>query len=557
MATPLRRSVTLAAAVATAAALGTGAVVLALPASAADAAPPTTLSDGTLDWGIKQSFRNYLAQPFAHGRTTLEGGARQAANNGVFTFVDGTGTYDTTTHATANSFKGGVRFEAHSGALDIRVSDVRLTTEGSAAPTGEILADVVTKEKDGSVSRRDDIAFAALDMSRVRPSQGAGGTMVFKDIPAKLTKDGAAAFAGFYKEGDELDAATLTVKAGARPTTAPPTTTPPTTQPPTTPPVTPTTTAPTTAAPTTTAPTSPAPTTTVPTTTAPTTTAPTTTAPTAPRPTDPAGAVGDGRLTWGVKQSWQRYVGEMCGGSVTASGGAVKRGSAYDFGFVKADLDADARKVEAAFSGRLAFVCAAHGIDWRVSDLKVRASGATGTLTADVTGATGTKDDVPLVDLDLSGADWTVDEGLVTLAGIPTKLTAAGSAAFAAPGGQGGYPAGTEMDPVTLTLAADEDASLPGTSGGSSTTGGASTTGGSGTAGGSSTTGGGGTVGGAGSVGGTGAGTVGGSGTAGGSGALAATGSGAPTGLLLAASGLLAAGGAAAVVAVRRRATES
>ncbi|MET9541985.1 HtaA domain-containing protein, partial [Streptomyces sp. NPDC006553] len=233
MAHPLRRSVTLAAAVATAAALGTGAVVLALPA-AAEGAPPMTLVDGTLDWGIKQSFRSYLAMPFAHGKTTVGGGATQAANNGVLTFVDGTGTYDMSTHGTATGFKGSVHFEAHEGALDILISDVRLSTKGSAAPTGEITADVVTKEKDGSFSTREDIAFAALDMTGIRPGQGAGGAMVFKDIPAKLTKDGAAAFAGFYKEGDALDAATLTVKAGSRPTTPPPTTGPtptPTTDP--------------------------------------------------------------------------------------------------------------------------------------------------------------------------------------------------------------------------------------------------------------------------------------------------------------------------------------
>ncbi|MET9675737.1 HtaA domain-containing protein [Streptomyces sp. NPDC006482] len=547
MATPLRRPVTLAAAVATAAALGTGAVALALPAAAADAAaPPTALSDGTLDWGIKQSFRSYLAQPFAQGKTTLEGGAKQAPGNGVFTFVEGTGTYDTGTHATANSFKGGVHFEAHAGVLDIRISDVKLTTKGTAAPTGEITADVVTKEKNGTFTTRDDVSFAALDMTGVRPSQGAGGAMVFKDIPAKLTQDGAAAFAGFYKEGDALDAATLTVKAGSQP----PTTQPPTTPPPTTPPVTPTS-----PAPTATTPTSPAPTTTSPTSPAPTrtTTAPTTTAPPTQPPADPSGVV-NGRLTWGVKQSWQRYVGDLCGGSVTASGGAVKRGTAYDFGFVKADLDADARKAEAAFSGKLAFVCAAHGIDMTVGDVKVKATGSTGTLTVDVTTATSTRNDVAFADLDLSRADWTVKDGLVTLADVPARLTAAGSAAFAAPGGQRGYPAGTAMDPVTVTLAADGDASLPPASGGSATTGGsgsATTGGGSGTAGGSSTTGGGGTVGG-----GT-AGTVGGAGTTGGSGALAATGSGAPTGLLLTASGLIAGAGAAVVIAVRRRATES
>ncbi|MFD8646165.1 HtaA domain-containing protein, partial [Streptomyces zaomyceticus] len=299
MAIPLRRSVTLAAAVATAAALGTGAVVLALPA-AAEGAPPMTLVDGRLDWGIKQSFRSYLAMPFAHGRITVQGGAEQAANNGVFTFVDGTGTYDMSTHGTSTSFTGGVHFEAHEGALDILISDVRLATKGAAAPTGEITADVVTKEKDGSFSTREDIAFAALDMTGIRPGQGAGGAMVFKDIPAKLTKDGAAAFAGFYKEGDALDAATLTVKAGSRPTTPPPTTEPPTTptptdpattEPPTTPPATtePPTTPPATTEPPTTPPTTP-PATTEPPTTPPVTTEPPTTPPvtTEPPTTPPA-----------------------------------------------------------------------------------------------------------------------------------------------------------------------------------------------------------------------------------------------------------------------------
>ncbi|WP_432128278.1 HtaA domain-containing protein [Streptomyces sp. bgisy082] len=688
MAISMRRSVTLAAAVATAAALGTGAVVLALPA-AAEGAPPLPLTDGTLDWGIKQSFRSYLAQPFAHGRITVEDGARQAADNGVFTFVDGVGTYDTKTHGTATAFAGGVHFEAHQGALDIRISDVRLSTKGSAEPTGEITADVVTKEKDGTFSTRSDIPFAALDMTGVRPAQGAGGAMVFKDIPAKLTKDGAAAFAGFYKEGDALDAATLTVKAGSRPTTPPPTTEPPTTEPtspeptattepptaeptspeptattepptteptspeptattepptteptspeptattepptteptspeptattepPTTEPTSPeptTTTEPTSPAPTTTEPTSPAPTTTEPTSPAPTTTEPTSPAPTTTEPTSPAPTVTEptspapttteptspapttteptgpaptggpvkvvnGKLTWGVKESWQRYVGEICGGTVTASEGAKKNGAAYDFGFVKADLDAEARKAEAVFSGRLAFVCEAHGIQWTVSDLGVKAAGTAGTLTADVTSATGTKKDVALVDLDLSKADWAAKDGVVTLADVPAKLTEAGSASFSAPGGQGGYPAGTAMDPVTVSFSLDRNATLPPSTGGTSGSGGSGSTGGStgGDDGGSATTGGGGTVGGGDTVGGgtggggtvgggtvgggtAGGGTAGGTGSAGGSGALATTGSDVPTGLLAGASALTVAAGAAVVVAARRRTTGS
>ncbi|MEU8762922.1 HtaA domain-containing protein [Streptomyces sp. NPDC048659] len=512
MATPLsHRALARAAAVATVVALGTGA--LALPAVAADAAPPIPLKNGTLDWGIKESFRSYLAKPFSKGSTTLEGGARQAAGHGVFTFVDGTGTYDRGTHATANSFKGGVRFEAHDGALDIRISDVRLSTKGAAAPTGEITADVVTKEKDGSYTTRDDIPFAALDMSGVRPGTGAGGAMVFAGIPATLTTQGAAAFAGFYKAGEALDAATLTVTPGGAEPTKPPTT-PPTTPPTVNPTPTPTST-------TTTPPTKPTPT--------PTATAkPTATATATPTTAPDSGAVKSGRLTWGVKQSWRTYVTGTCGGTVTPAGGARTNGSGYDFAFTRASLDSTARTADAGFGGSLRFACAAHGIDWTIGDVKVKANGTKGTLVADVTTAKGTKNDVAFADLDLTKADWKPKNGVVTLAALPAKLTKDGAATFAGPSGEAFYSAGTAIDPVTVSLATTGGATLPTTPGTSDGSAGGGTGGSAG--------------------GGTG-------GSVGGSAALAATGSDTATGPLLAAAGAAAAAGAGLVIAVRRRAT--
>lgn len=499
-----RRPVTLAAAVATAAALG--ASVFALPALAADGtekaagAPVMELKEGTLDWGFKESFRKYLASPMAAGKTTVAGGAKQAADNGVFTFVDGTGTYDTGTHATANSFKGSVHFEAHHGVLDITLSDVRLSTKGTAAPTGEITADVVTKGNDGKFVTRDDIAIAALDMSKVRPGQGAGGAMVFKDIPAKLTKGGAEAFAGFYKEGDALDAATLTVKAGGTQPTPTPTPTKTTTPTPT-----------------------PKPTATK--TTAPPTTAPTTAAPTTGTP-----SVLNGKLTWGVKESWRSYVVSTCGGKATTTGGATKNGSVYDFAFGSGDWDAKARKADAVFKGTVRFECAAHTIDLAISDVKVKANGSSGTVVVDVTTAKGTKNDVTFADLDLAKADYSAKNGVVTLLNVPAKLTKDGAAQFAGPNGEAFYKAGAAIDPVTVALTVDKDASLPSTTTGGTSGGSASTAGGS---------------------------TTGGGGTVGGSGSLAATGAGLPTGALLGAAGATALAGAAVVFAVRRRTTES
>ncbi|GHJ93702.1 hypothetical protein SNE510_32210 [Streptomyces sp. NE5-10] len=242
------------------------------------------------------------------------------------------------------------------------------------------------------------------------------------------------------------------------------------------------------------------------------------------------------------------YVAQRCGGTVTPAAGAVASGSGYAFRVDEAALDADARTLTAAFTGRVDFVCAAHGIDWRIGGLKLTASGTTGTLTADVTTASGTRGGVRFAELDLTKADWNPEKDVVTLAALPAKLTADGAALFAAPGGASYYDAGLALDPVTVSLALDGDATLPSTTAGSTgSTGTAGATGSTGSGSTGSDTTGSGTVGGAG--------TLGGAGTVGGSGTLAATGSSTPTGLLAGAAALVVAAGGAVVVAARRRTT--
>lgn len=138
------------------------------------------MTDGTLEWGVKESFRKYLASSFSGGKITVKDGATQAADNGAFTFTDGKGTYDTATHGTDTAFRGGVNFYAHGGVLDITLSDVKLATTGTG---GAITVDVTTPK-----GTEDDVEFASLDLSAVKPGKGEGGAMVFKDIPATLTK---------------------------------------------------------------------------------------------------------------------------------------------------------------------------------------------------------------------------------------------------------------------------------------------------------------------------------------------------------------------------------
>ncbi|MFE4825705.1 HtaA domain-containing protein [Streptomyces sp. NPDC056672] len=527
----IRRPSTLAAAIATAAALGASA--FAIPALAAGApaavpyaapaapgaAPKLDLKDGTLEWGLKESFRRYVTG-IAGGTISATDGATQAAGNGPFTFSDGTGTYDPATHNVTTDFDGGVRFSSTAHGFDIKIADVKLVTEGTA---GAIEADVTLNG-----AAQDDIELASIDLAGIRP-ETANGSMVFRDIPAKLTADGAKAFNGMYAEGTELDKATLAVaySTGGTPT-------PPVSPPPSTPAPTPSTTPP----------------------TEPPTGEPTPT-PT-PTPTGPAsetppaaedGAIVDGNLDWGVKESFRSYVtGPIAKGKVELGDGATRSGAAYRFPEGTGSFDADGQTLSASFGGTVRFLgheeAGEYVLDLELSGLRVEVADGEGTLVADVatkdreTHEVATYEDLTFATLDLPGGELAAEDGVVTLGAVPATLTADGTKAFG-----GMYPAGTDLDRLTLAVSLDDEANLPGGTGGT----------------GGSTGGTGGTSGGTGGSG-TGAGTVGGSGTAGGgtvggSGSLASTGSDIPTGALLGTAGAIAAAGAAAVFVARRRGT--
>jgi len=432
----------------------------------------------------------------AKGKIEATDGAKQAADNGVFTFTDGTGTYDTGTHATDTAFKGGVRFVSEGHHFDITIADVKVSTKGTS---GAIQADVGLN---GAV--QNDIDLAKLDLTGLKPGTGEGGAMAYKDIPATLTADGAKAFDGIYKEGDKLDPATLSVKAVGAPT-KPPTETPKPT-------VTPTKTPKPTVTPT-------------------KTPKPTSTSTDTPKPTSgterPAGEVKDGSLAWGVKESFRRYV--ESGGGATLSGGAKKNSNGYDFPYAKGDVDSDAKKLTASFGGAVRFQYKAHGIDMKFSDIKVAANGTKGTLTLDVTTPKGTNNDVKFATLDLSKASYTAKDDVVVLSKVPAAFTAAGAKQFESEDAPSSYHEGDAIDPVTVALAVGDGAQLPAGDGGGSAGSG------SGPAGGSADLGGGGSVGG-----GTG-------------GSLASTGSSAPTGALLGAAGAIVVAGAGAVFVARRR----
>ncbi|WP_058044676.1 HtaA domain-containing protein [Streptomyces roseifaciens] len=565
-----RRSLALAAAVATAAALG--ATALTVPAAHAADGPPAKsgLKDGTLEWGFKESFRQYVETGFGDGKIEVTDGT-QRTGDGPFTFVDGQGSYDSSSQAVSTTFKGGVHFLGHAKdgkyELDLKFTDLKLVS--SDGKGGRITADVTA----GGGKPQEDVPIASLDLEKAKKNE-AGGALTLAEIPTKLTEEGAKVFSyknrSFYKAGAALDPAKLVAKtvaavpnppaggdtsggasngtAGSGASAG--------------------------------------------------TTGGTSGSASAGNTGGTAGTTGggasagasggassgtsgeqtgqtsggtsagstsgtsgensakdkvyDGRLDWGVKKSFRDYITDgYAKGKIELSGDVAKKGDGYRFAKGRGTYNEAAAKLDATFNGQLHFTGDQGKLDLRFSNLKVKASGTTGTLSADVAtkdGETTTKkNDVPLADLTLSADALKVKDGVVSLFAVPAKLTEEGVKVFSH-GERAFYKKGAELDPVSLAVTVDEKAKLPEDSadtGSGTGSGSGSSTGGSGSA---SGTGGAGTTGGAAAT--TGGGSTGGSlNTA----SLASTGASTPTAPLLGAAGALVLAGSGAVFAARRR----
>ncbi|MET7777329.1 HtaA domain-containing protein [Streptomyces mirabilis] len=162
--------------------------------------------DGTLGWGVKQSFRTYVVDGVAQGRITASGGATQTTGNGAFTFPDASGTYDTDDDTLSASFAGAVNFKGHedngSYGLDLTLSDLKAELDGGS---GELTADV-----DSLGEKSEDVVLADLKADSTELT-ARDDVIAFDDVTATLTKAGAEAFGGFYPAGTGLDPVNLSL----------------------------------------------------------------------------------------------------------------------------------------------------------------------------------------------------------------------------------------------------------------------------------------------------------------------------------------------------------
>ena len=167
------------------------------------AAGSCTISDATLTWGFKESFRAYITSTIANGEWTVADGASYETPEFSWS---GAGSLDPETETGDLAFDGSVRFTGHGGALDTTIANPRVVLSADGAV---LLLDVSGTTQDGSAVDSRSVEFATLDLSAVAPEE-ADGTLVWSAVPAVLTEAGAAAF-GTYEAGEALDPVTLVI----------------------------------------------------------------------------------------------------------------------------------------------------------------------------------------------------------------------------------------------------------------------------------------------------------------------------------------------------------
>lgn len=176
------------------------ALALVAPAAAA----PVTFGSGSLDWGVKQSFREYITEgPAAGSYTASDGAVKLSEPKGVVRFDVLGGPYDDETGIGNLLIDGTVHFTGHSGSLDLTIKNIRLALVGAS---GTLHADVTDKDlQTGAMSRCLDVAFGDLGPITVPTEVVGDAGLTWASVPVALSPASAPFFAGFYDAGAVFD----------------------------------------------------------------------------------------------------------------------------------------------------------------------------------------------------------------------------------------------------------------------------------------------------------------------------------------------------------------
>ncbi|WP_298039181.1 HtaA domain-containing protein [uncultured Microbacterium sp.] len=162
-----------------------------------------TVEGATLNWGYKESFRNYI-EGIAHGGWDLEGLEYRYPE---FVWGDGTGSYDDETGNGLVDFGGTIVFNGHDGALNTHLSNARVELAGD---TGYIVFDITGTTQGGEAVDQKSVRFVEFSMADAVTENG---VIALSGAESVLTESGSAAF-GTYAAGEAFDPVSFSIPVG-------------------------------------------------------------------------------------------------------------------------------------------------------------------------------------------------------------------------------------------------------------------------------------------------------------------------------------------------------
>lgn len=162
--------------------------------------PPVDAEAGSFEWGVRESFRNYVRGPIAHGRITV---SAPASGEDVFRFPQITGgDWNAQSRTGSIHFSGNVNFYGHDGALNLNLANPVLRVVD--ASRAELRA------PHGNTT----LTIATLDLARAAKTELPGGAIRYSSVPVALTPDGANVYLeGYLDVSAAMDDAAFTVGA--------------------------------------------------------------------------------------------------------------------------------------------------------------------------------------------------------------------------------------------------------------------------------------------------------------------------------------------------------
>ena len=190
------------------------AVAVPVGGSAASAAVETTdakATNGTLGWGVKESFRAYIEGPIADGGIEVSPPAVRE-EDGTFTWKKGEGRADVEADTANIKLRGQVYFYGHDDGtgptLEVYVDKPRLVIDGE---NSMLLADVRSRFG-GGLEEYPDVELVTIDATGLDLEPNGRGIVKATGLATALTADGSVAFAGFYEPGTAFDPVSFRIK---------------------------------------------------------------------------------------------------------------------------------------------------------------------------------------------------------------------------------------------------------------------------------------------------------------------------------------------------------